>query len=80
MREALANYAHDTWADGMRSVFNKSCQHSDGSVTIPPAKADHWRRQMQTEYLDLPIHEQAAGRKQADKILQIIKMFTTKDS
>jgi hypothetical protein len=70
VREALAQYAHDTaWSGWMRYLFSKCTINEDGSVTMPAWAVERWTRQMNTPYVDLPESERASDREQADMII-----------
>ena len=71
--ELLADYEHDRWARWQKHVFNKSIKNDDGSVTIPKEYVDRWTRQINTDYSKLSIEEQLSDKKEAVKILEIIK-------
>lgn len=71
-RERLAEYAHDAWARWMRHLFEKSTQVKGGAVTIPIWAADRWKRQMDTEYDDLPEKEKESDRHEAGKMIAIM--------
>lgn len=71
-RERLAEYAHAAWAGWMRYLFEKSIQVKGGAVTIPIWAANRWKRQMDTEYDDLPEKEKESDRHEADKMLAIM--------
>jgi hypothetical protein len=75
VRDLLAAYAHDAWSGWMEYLFEK-CSTSidaDGGVIIPGELVKRWRRQMTTAYSALPDHEQDSDRKEADKMLAIVK-------
>lgn len=71
LKDALAAYAHETWSHWMRFMFGVSTHHADGSVGLPPALVERWKRQMQTPYADLPTSEQGSDQEQAQKILDV---------
>lgn len=68
--EQLAAYAHETWADWMRHLFESSLEECDG-IKIPHSLAERWQRQMNTSYADLPEHEKVSDREEALKIQSI---------
>ena len=72
VREELADYAHRTWSGWMNHLFSKSHANGDGTVTIPAEQVVRWRRQMETEYQDLPGEEKLSDGDEADEILGII--------
>ena len=71
LREALAKYAHQSWAGWMQYLLVKSHVSVDGSVTIPQAFGKRWIRQVETAYTDLPELEKESDRAEADRILAI---------
>ena len=73
LREELAYLAHERWSDWMRYLFSKSTRNPDGSVTIPPDLVKRWVRQMATNYPNLPENEQKSERREADRVLQVVK-------
>ena len=73
IRHALAAYAHDAWSGWMKYLFDKSRRNPDGSVTIPPDLVTRWKRQMLTDYADLPAAEQASDLAEADKMLAVLR-------
>lgn len=70
--EALAAYAHEAWAGWMRYMFRFCTVNSDGTVTMDADKVARWKRQMETEYADLPEAEKTSDREQATIILSIV--------
>lgn len=71
-REELAEYAHEAWSGWMRYMFRFCTDNADGTVTMDAEKVARWRRQMETEYADLPEEEKRSDRAEADSILAII--------
>ncbi len=71
-REKLADYAHAAWAGWMQYLFSHSTHAYGGTVIIPAASANRWKRQMNTVYQELPESEKESDRKEADKILAIV--------
>ncbi len=72
LMEELAEYAHEAWSGWMKYMFKKGFLLSDGSVKIPADSANRWRRQFQTEYVDLPESEKESDRDEARKMLKIV--------
>lgn len=70
--EDLAAYAHEAWAGWMRYMFRFCTDNEDGTVTMDAEKVARWKRQMSTEYADLPESEKASDRNEARKILDIL--------
>ena len=74
LREELAAYAHKAWSGWMEYLFKKSEFNSQhGTVTIPQWACERWGRQSKTPYADLPEKEKESDRKEADKMLVIMK-------
>jgi hypothetical protein len=71
-REELAAYAHEAWAGWMRYMFRFCTDNADGTVTMDAEKVARWKRQMETDYADLPEDEKRSDRAEADQILAII--------
>jgi len=71
MREALAEYAHDSWSGWMKYLAEKTTFNADGTATIPAWAVTRWNRQMHTPYADLPEPEKESDRVEADKIIAI---------
>jgi hypothetical protein len=71
IEERLAAYAHNAWAGWMQYLYENSIQ-IDGVVVIPRGLALRWKRQMETDYFDLPENEKDSDRKEAKMILEII--------
>lgn len=53
----------------MKHLFEVSVQNEDGSVTIPASKVNRWKRQMNTNYDDLPDSEKLSDIEQAFKVI-----------
>ena len=71
--EILADYAHSTWSKWMNYMISKSIMNTDSSMTVPKELLERWSRQMNTEYKDLSEEEKISDRKEAEKILSILK-------
>lgn len=75
-RQKLAAYAHEAWSGWMRYLFGKALDDPDdalhGTVRLPGASAQRWKRQMETAYADLPESEKASDLAEADKMLAIM--------
>lgn len=63
LHEKLAEYTHDAWSGWMRYLFRNW-----NDIHIK-----NWKRQMSTPYKELSEKEKDSDRKEADKILNIIK-------
>ncbi len=73
MREKLAALAHSQWSGWMEYLFSKCHEDSQGMVVIPASMADRWRRQMRTDYANLPESEKESDRVEADRMLALIR-------
>ncbi len=76
--EALAAYAHDTWSGWMKYQVGKCSEVTPGSV-VPrivwePDLMTRWYRQMHTQYKDLPESEKESDRKEARRILEVVRL------
>lgn len=71
--QMLADYEHDRWARWQRYLFDKCIKNDDGSLTIPKEFVDRWNRQIYTNYYELSDEEKESDKKEAVKILDIIK-------
>lgn len=79
LRERLAEYAHEAWSGWMKYMLSK-CEYRhqnepDGPriAVIPAESLEHWQRQMNTPYADLPENEKESDRKEADEMLAILR-------
>lgn len=70
--EDVAAMQHDIWSHWMRWMFTQGVLHPDGSWTMPAAKVERWKRQMETDYAQLTEAEKESDREQADKVLGVI--------
>lgn len=68
-RETIADIQHGIWSSWMQWVFKICPTNDDGSVTIPSASVERWKRQIATPYADLTEKEKDSDREQADKVL-----------
>lgn len=73
LRERLAADEHDRWSGWMKYLFAKGGYFSMGSWCMRHADEVRWRRQMTTNYTDLTEKEKDSDRKEADRILAILK-------
>lgn len=71
--ELLSDYEHDRWSRWQKYLFSKCIPNEDGSLIIPQEFVDRWSRQMNTDYNNLSNEEKESDRKEAIKILNIIK-------
>jgi len=76
LQEELAAFTHSQWSGWMMYLFSKCKSTTDGkdnvSMIIPKWAVDRWRRQMNTEYKDLPEEEKESNKQEAAKMMQII--------
>lgn len=72
-REALADYAHQAWSGWMQYLFGLSTINDDGTVTIPATSVERWQRQVRTPYTELSEAEKESDRKEADRMLAIMR-------
>ena len=77
-RKKLAEYAHKAWSGWMQYLFSKCSpggqfDKETGEMVIPRWAVERWRRQMNTEYDDLPEKQKDSDRKEADEMLAIIQ-------
>lgn len=73
MREELAALIHDMWSGWIRYVASKSTFNPDGSMTISAWAVSRRERQMKGSYDDLSEKEKDGDRRQADKVLALMK-------
>lgn len=84
LREKLAEYAHEAWLGWMKHLFSKGVFLNEGNTM--PKEGDHptmwmmpfwaierWTRQMNTAYADLPEDEKESDRREADRMLAIMR-------
>ncbi len=74
LREELAEYAHDAWSGWMRYMFDQCLDAGQEGMVIPKEFVARWKRQMQTDYNDLPESEKMSDRAEADKMMTIVNM------
>jgi len=67
LREILADLAHQQWSGWMRYML-KRLEEPDPQVWL-----DRWRRQMETPYAELCESEKESDRKEADRVLKVIR-------
>lgn len=78
--EALAAYAHKSWAGWMKWLFSKGQMHPFLYVwCMETAWRERWLRQMNTPYADLPEQEKESDRKEAREILDILSARHSQD-
>ena len=69
--EDLADYAHCAWSGWMEHLFKQCTHNPDGTVTIPKWAVLRWKRQLNTDYVNLFPSEKESDRTQAQRILGI---------
>jgi len=67
LREKLADLAHKQWS-GWMSYLLKCIDSPDRDEHI-----ERWRNQVVTDYWDLPDRSQDSDRKEADKVMALLK-------
>lgn len=72
LRERLAENAHGAWSRWMTHIFSLSRETESGEVVIPIESVQRWRRQIATDYEDLPESEKQSDRNEADKIIKLL--------
>lgn len=72
MLKALAAIQHAIWSHWMRYMFTCGTFNVDGSWTMPAAKVERWKRQMETDFEALTEKEQISDFEQADKVLEVV--------
>jgi hypothetical protein len=77
-RRDLAEAAHDGWSGWMKFLFAQT-HEVGGTMAHPPdtainaEKVKRWRRQMNTEFKELPPGEQASDYTEADRYIAVIR-------
>lgn len=71
--ELLSDYEHERWSRWQKRLHNSCILNEDGSLTIPKDKVDRWTRQINTEYKDLSESDKEKDRKEARRIITILK-------
>lgn len=81
LKELLAENAHKRWSNWMKYLFFNTYplkgqfDKETGDLVIPKYYVDRWKRQLETEYEDLSEKEKNSDRKEADKIMCILKEY-----
>ena len=69
--ELMAQIIHEVWTSWMEYVFSVSSPLlPDGGVAIPDWAVNRWKRQMNTDYEDLPETEKQSDQEVAERILK----------
>lgn len=69
LREMLAELAHEQWSGWMKYMIGR-LEGPDPKVWL-----DRWRRQMETSYANLSEEEKESDRREADRVLEIIRKW-----
>lgn len=72
--EKLAKQAHDSWSGWMKYLFSKSSETLDGGVSIPRSLVIRWKKQMETDYKDLPEEEKESDRDEARRYIAAVDL------
>ncbi len=73
--EKLAAQAHTSWAGWMQYLFQFCTENPDGTVTLRSDKVARWKRQMNTNYENLPEEEKRSDREEAKPILGLLDAY-----
>jgi len=73
----MAALQHAIWTHWMEYLFSVSVQNTDGTVTIPEALVNRWKRQASTPYESLPLGETESDKEQAEKVIALLDQLTT---
>jgi len=71
--EALSEYAHNSWSEWMKYLFEKGIYCEDGTFKIDKQYAEKWMKQSTTEYNDLSNEEKDSDRAEAIQIWKVLK-------
>ena len=73
LTQALAAYSHAAWSKWMKYLFAQAIEEEDGdgAVIIPKEFVERWKRQMSTDYKDLPADEQISDVSEAHEMIAI---------
>lgn len=74
LREQLAALAHEQWSGWMRYLFEKTTGNIAGTALIPEWAVERWKRQLNTPYAQLSEEEKESDRKEADRVLALLKL------
>jgi len=74
LREKLAKFLHeDIWAHWMKYLFTQTTEVGDGCEEIQSTAVEHWKRQMNTLYEDLPEARKKSDRDLAEKLMKLLE-------
>lgn len=80
LRERLAELCHSQWAGWMKYLFDRSTfLFKGGSYILGGMDVKRWQRQMRTEYKDLSEKVKDSDRREADRILKLLKEVKEED-
>lgn len=79
LMEELAAIEHQRWADWQRYMHGLCTKNDDGSLTIPPALAERWTKQIMTPYEELSASEQVSDRDQVKRYWHLIQSRVDED-
>lgn len=75
LTEALAKLAHTQWSQWMQYLFAQGKFNDNGTWTMQPWAVKRWQRQMRTSYKELSDLEQGSDRKEARRVLSILREY-----
>lgn len=74
LREKIAAFCHDfQWSGWMRYLFKVGTLNKDGTWTMPKWAVDRWVLQANTPYIELSEDEKENDRREADRILELMR-------
>ena len=69
--EILAAFVHKIWAEWMEYFFAKCYTNDKEEVVIPDLLVRRWKRQMYSEYIELPELEKESDREIAQRYIEL---------
>lgn len=75
LRLCTADLVHKIWSRWMEYVFSVSTEMEDGAVVIPKDKVIKWKRQIHTDFYDLPLDETYSDINIAEEIIDCIRYY-----
>lgn len=74
LREKVAAFCHNVqWCGWMSHLFMNGHFNEDGTWTMPAWAVERWTRQASTPYNELSENEKKSDRREADRILELMK-------
>lgn len=70
--ELGADLEHKRWASWQKYLHSLCIKNSDGSLTIPVERVNHWERQIATFYSELPEFEKEYDRIEVRKYIPLL--------